>query len=104
MDIMLKVLNIFFVTLAISSFARANKFDKMEATFKNELQTELNQLSLYKNNSPSFKTQTNEFSSSDETDVELSRISVLFGAFTEIDFKVIELKIQPYVELRFDKK
>jgi hypothetical protein len=32
------------------------------------------------------------------------RINIMIGAFAEIDFKVAELKIMPYVEFRLDKQ
>ena len=38
------------------------------------------------------------------TSCKLSRINVLTGAFVELDLWVAELKVLPYVELRFNRR
>ena len=108
---MIKTLITFFILLNLE-LASANQFDQMETIFTNELKTQLNQLPV-RNLKPEFTTMQNELLNGivndsvvneDETHLELSRINLMFAAFTEIDFKIIEIKIQPYIEFRFNKK
>lgn len=40
----------------------------------------------------------------DSEDWYFSRFAVQLAPFAEMDLELIELKIQPYVELRFDRK
>lgn len=38
------------------------------------------------------------------TQIRLSRINVLAGGFAEIDLEILELKVMPYVEFRFNRR
>lgn len=90
-------LNVFFVFLALcsvgSQWVSAGQFDAMEEQFANELKTQLDGLN-----------SVNPDPQSEESSWNFSRIQVLTGAFAEIDLKVIEIKVQPYVELRFNRR
>lgn len=84
----------FFATCILNSnWVNAGTFDDQEAQFADQLQSHLESIE------PS-KGESNQ----DESFWNFSRIQVLTGGFAEIDLKVIELKIQPYVELRFNSK
>jgi hypothetical protein len=48
---------------------------------------------------PVFQAETKK-----ESTFKLQRINVLAGAFVELDLVVAELKVLPYVELRFNRK
>ncbi len=39
-----------------------------------------------------------------ETSCRLARVNLLVGGFAKIDFGVLSLKVQPYVELRFNRR
>jgi len=41
----------------------------------------------------------------DETgkEIQWSRLAILVGGFTELDLGILEMKVQPYVELRFNR-
>lgn len=41
---------------------------------------------------------------SDSEEWYFSRFAVTIAPFAEIDLKLLELKIQPYVEIRFDRR
>ena len=83
--------------------------DRMELNFQNELANEVNkakQLNRSKGEnrkiSGALAFDTTEESLVEQF-IELSRINVFIGVFTAFDLEIVEFKIQPYVELRFDK-
>lgn len=82
--------------------------DKMETKFQKELAGEFSKLqSLFKKSNSTQNFATEADSAEDEALdglVELSRINVLIGAFAVLDLKIVEFKIKPYVEMRFDKR
>jgi hypothetical protein len=41
--------------------------------------------------------------SDSERVVQLGRLAVLMGGFAELDLGIVEMKVQPYVELRFNR-
>lgn len=81
--------------------------DKMEQNFQQELFKEYTRVqTTYKNNAAARNLMTSTETDSEgvvDRFLELARINILVGAFTALDLKIIEFKIQPYVELRFDK-
>jgi hypothetical protein len=79
--------------------------DRMEMNFQQELYRELAHVPTSKKKAPSAQRFYNggEFQQDQESSVELSRVNLYVAAFTAIDLKIFEFKIQPYVELRFDK-
>lgn len=92
------VKNMFFLVLLVTCILNGNwviagGFDDLEAQFADQLQSHLE----------SVKPSQGE-AIEDDSVWNFSRIQVLTGGFAEIDLKVIELKIQPYVELRFNSK
>jgi hypothetical protein len=90
-------LNVFFVFLALcavdAQWVSAGQFDAMEEQFADELKTQLDGLE-----------SVNPDPQPEESSWNFSRIQVLTGAFAEIDLKVIEIKVQPYMELRFNRR
>ncbi len=83
--------------------------DRMELNFQSELASEVTkakQLNKFKiearkiNGGLAFESEEESLV---EQFIELSRINVLIGVFTAFDLEIVEFKIQPYVELRFDK-
>jgi hypothetical protein len=83
--------------------------DRMELNFQNELAGEIikaKQLNRTKGEARKISGTTTIDSSEEslvEQFIELSRINVLIGVFAAFDLEIVEFKIQPYVELRFDK-
>jgi|GEM_PF-3123109 len=87
----------FFLFVALCSvgtqWVSAGQFDVMEEQFADELKAQLDGLN-----------SVNPELQPEESSWNFSRIQVLTGAFAEIDLKVIEIKVQPYMELRFNRK
>lgn len=90
--------------LAFPLWANDDEVTKMENQFKKEFKSELSKLNSFfqlKSTPIDFMNGTNE---NEENTLDLSRVNLLVGAFTELDLKILDITIQPYVEFRFDKK
>ncbi|MGZ3774437.1 MAG: hypothetical protein ACXVCY_19490 [Pseudobdellovibrionaceae bacterium] len=107
---MKKLLSIFLVLFVAQAKAiqiqdvALYKVDKMEQNFKDEFFREYTKVKAVKVSS---SVQENSLDSTSvsfmDQVLEFSRLNILIGAFTELDLKVVDFKIQPYVEFRFDK-
>jgi hypothetical protein len=78
---------------AVALAGASSSYDAMEAKFAQELYNRVENASLLQVDS-----------SGEGQEWKFSRFQILTGAFAEFDLKVIELKVHPYVELRFNRK
>lgn len=88
------------VGLLGSQSIQADLFERSENQFTEELRGTLSQL----NEGVAPTPLPNEAIEEEESNWRFSRIQILTGAFAELDLKVIELKIQPYVEFRLNRR
>jgi hypothetical protein len=72
---------------------RSSSYDAMEERFSQELFSRVESAST-------IQVDNQE----DESEWKFTRFQILTGAFAEFDLKVLELKVHPYVELRFNRK
>ncbi len=73
--------------LAALSIPPLNAEEASDPAFQAELMSRVEKMSL----------------SDSERVVQLGRINVLLGGFAELDLGIVEMKVQPYVELRFNR-
>lgn len=110
----------FFISFTIS--AGSSEIEQLENKYKYELQKEISKMTRFFKfqgnaakktvpaQSSTFSTTTDfelgidQDEDQPEEELELSRVNLLVGAFTELDLKILDLTIQPYVEFRFEKR
>lgn len=98
-------------SLLLSAPLFADEWDDHEAAYGQKFEEHWNLanspfLGITKdgNNSKSDADNFNALNLKRTLTLNADRINILLGVFAEIDFKIIELKIQPYVEFRLQKQ